>query len=111
MADKELSEEIVKLKKLEQDGTCDSRHEKFESRQPNTDTVSPDEGAGSSRSAMKSKKRKPLPAIECTAAPHIDMEGDNAADKCSDRNEVGGTLNIQQVSNFICSDYYLLFHF
>ncbi|CAI9754059.1 unnamed protein product [Fraxinus pennsylvanica] len=93
---KELSEEIVKLKKLEQEGTCHSRQEKFESRQSNTHTSSPDEGVGSGLSAMKSKKRKSLPAIEGTAVPHIDMEHDNAADKCSDRNEVGGALNIQQ---------------
>ncbi|KAL2504854.1 titan9 [Abeliophyllum distichum] len=70
---KELSEEIVKLNKLEQDGPCHSRHQNFESGQPNTHTGSPVEGA-SCLSAMKSKKKH----------------------KCSDRNEVGGALNIQQ---------------
>lgn len=102
MADKKLSEDIVKLKKLEQDGICDSRPEKFENREPNTHPASAVEGGASSLSAMKSKKRKSVPAIEGTAMLDIEMESDHSADKCSDRIEVGcAPLNIQQVSNFI----------
>ncbi|KAL2528426.1 titan9 [Forsythia ovata] len=93
---KELSEEILKLNKLEQDGPCHSRHQKFESGRPNTHTGSPVEGASCLSATHSKKKRKSVPAVEGIAMPHVDMELDHAADQCSDRNEVGGALNFQQ---------------